>query len=556
VALKPRHGVVILWGAVGATLAGAGPAVAPPAGGTSITRVSVDSSGAQGNGFSLDAAISADGRVVAFDSDASNLVPGDTNAATDILVHDRATGQTSRVSVDSTGAQANDDSFFPAMSADGGFVAFESLASNLVPGDTNAEKDVFVNDLQTGQTSRVSIDGDGVQGNLDSRFPAISGDGRFVAFESFAYNLAAGDTDDGALDVFVHDRQTGETVKVSVNSSGAGGDAAGSSDPAISANGGFVAFRSSASDLVAGDTNSRADIFVHDLTTAQTSRVSVDSTGDQANGDSSFPRLNADGRSVSFQSQASDLVAGDTNGVADVFIHDRQAGQTIRASLDGSGGQGNGASVAPTITANGRSVAFHSQATNLAAGDTNGVLDVFVRNTQTGETTRVSVNGSGAEGNGSSRFPAISGDGHFVAFHSNASNLVAGDTNGAADVFVHDRGDVLDVVVNGQTRAAAGDRTVVAKVTNAGSTAITVSDADVAWSIRVGASACDGSGNLTTGSIEPLNPGSTTLEPGRSATFRYRWTFGAGEVSSGTGIAYRAVFTPFGWGDCEFEVAR
>jgi hypothetical protein len=540
-------------------LAAAAPALAPPAGGPSTTRVSVDSTGTQGNDFSGDSTMSADGRLAAFHSEASNLVAGDTNGALDVFAHDRQTGETTRVSVASDGAQGNDESRFPAISADGRFVAFESFATNLVAGDTNDESDVFLHDLQTDETTRVSVASDAGQGNSESRDPAISADGRFVAFESFATNLVAGDTDDGNVGIYVRDRQDGQTTKVSVDSSGAGGDDGLSLHPSISDDGRFVVFDSGATDLVVGDANGEDDVFVHDRDTAETTSVSVDGSGGQGNGDSNFPAINADGRFVTFQSNASNLVAGDANGVLDAFVHDRQTGETTIASVTSTGAQGNGNSGAVAISADGGSVAFHSNASNLVAGDTNGVLDVFVHDRGNGQTTRVSVDSSGAEGNASSRFADISADGRFVAFHSNASNLVAGDTNSAVDVFVHDRGEAfaaLEVIANGPTRAAAGDRTIAARVTNRGATPLMVSDTDVDWFIRVGASACDGSGNLSTGAVVAKNPGSTTLGPGQSTTFRYQWTYGTDEVSPGTGVAYRAVFTPFGWAGCEFQVAR
>jgi Tol biopolymer transport system component len=224
------------------------------------TRVSVASDGAQGNGDSECPSISADGRYVAFASLASNLVPGDTNGRMDIFVHDRLTGQTTRVSVASDGTEGNGDSGFPSISADGRYVAFASLASNLVPGDTNGTWDVFVHDRLTGQTTRVSVASGGAQGNGDSRFPSISADGRYVAFQSYASNLVPGDTN-GVLDVFVHDRLTGQTTRVSVASDGTQGDSY-SFGSSISADGRYVAFASYASNLVPGDTNGWADVFV------------------------------------------------------------------------------------------------------------------------------------------------------------------------------------------------------------------------------------------------------------------------------------------------------
>jgi Tol biopolymer transport system component len=283
-----------------------------------VQRVSVASDGAQGNGDSFDNSISADGRYIAFASRASNLVAGDTNGKQDIFVHDRLTGQTTRVSVASDGAQGNGDSGQPVISADGRFVAFYSSASNLVPGDTNGVEDVFVHDRLTGQTTRVSVASDGAQGNGPSWGPSISADGRFVAFESRASNLVPGDTN-GTTDVFVHDRHTGQTMRVSVASDGREGNSY-SWLARISADGRFVVFTSDASNLVAGDTNGTWDVFVHDRLTGQTTMVSVASDGTPGNGRSIGVSISGDGRFVAFMSEASNLVAGDTNGTWDVFV--------------------------------------------------------------------------------------------------------------------------------------------------------------------------------------------------------------------------------------------
>ncbi|MGH2537869.1 MAG: TolB family protein, partial [Candidatus Promineifilaceae bacterium] len=197
------------------------------------------------------------------------------------------------MSIASDGAQGNDGSYYPSISADGRYVAFYSDAWNLVGGDTNGTWDVFVHDRDTGQTSRVSVASDGAQGDNHSGAPSISADGRYVAFNSVASNLVGGDTN-GAYDIFVHDRDTGQTSRVSIASDGAQGNES-SGVPAISADGRYVAFYSEASNLVGGDTNGYLDVFVHDRDTGQTSRASVASDGAQANGASYFPAISADG---------------------------------------------------------------------------------------------------------------------------------------------------------------------------------------------------------------------------------------------------------------------
>ena len=370
-------------------------------------RASVSSAGVQGNSFSdtsYPPALSADGRYVAFQSNASNLVSGDTNGTWDAFVLDRTNGVVTRVSVSSSGVQGNAlTANRVSISADGRFVAFASSASNLVSGDTNNAADIFVYDRQAGTTTRASVATDGTQANSQSFEPALSGDGRYVAFESDASNLAAGDTN-GAYDVFVHDLQTGQTVRVT--DVAAGGPSNGAFGPSISADGRFVAFSSGAPNLVPGDTNGADDVFVQDLVTGATVRASVATDGTQGNDLSFQAALSADGRYVTFYSQASNLVAGDTNGRQDVFVHDMQTGQTTRVSVSSNGVQGNSDSFAPSLSADGRYVAFRSSASNLVPGDTNAVEDVFVYDRQTALTSRVSVANDGTQGNGVSLFRA------------------------------------------------------------------------------------------------------------------------------------------------------
>ena len=351
---------------------------------------------------------------------------------------DASLGTTEAVSMDSAGNLANGTSTSPAISADGRFIAFVSAASNLVPGDTNGESDIFVHDRQTGATNRVSVDGTGSQADGSSGEPTISADGRFVAFMSAAANLVPGDAN-GEGDIIVHDRRTGATQRVSVDSGG--GQANGSSgSPSISANGRFVAFVSAASGLVPGDTNGESDVFVHDRQTGTTERVSVDSAGDQGNGGSASPSISADGRYVAFTSAANNFAPGDAGGGSDVFVRDREIAVTERVSGNSAGNAADGSSEAPAISADGRFVAFQSKATNLVPRDFNRDQDIFVHDRQTGVTERVSVDSKGSQGDSGSSEPAISSDGRFVAFASAARRLVPGDTNRRQDAFVHDRG--------------------------------------------------------------------------------------------------------------------
>jgi Tol biopolymer transport system component len=355
----------------------------------------------------------------------------------DIFVRDRQTGTTTRLSKSSAGVQGNGDSYPHSISPDGRDVAFNSRATNLVPGDTNGVSDIFVRDRQNGTTTRISKSSAGVQGDAESSDPSISPDGRYVAFNSRATNLVPGDTN-GAWDIFVRDRQTGTTLRVSKNTTGAQGNDA-SYSPSISSDGRFVAFDSTATNLVTGDTNGREDVFVRDRQNGTTARVSRNSAGVQGNDPSYSPSLSSDGRYVAFYSYASNLVAGDTNAAIDIFVRDRQVGKTTRVSKNTTGGQGNSGSYDPVITSDGRFVVFYSSATNLVPGDTNGVEDIFVRDRRTGTTTRVSTSSAGVQGDGDSSDSVISANGRYVAFVSAATNLVTGDTNGEEDIFVRDR---------------------------------------------------------------------------------------------------------------------
>ncbi|MGI5522832.1 S8 family serine peptidase [Micromonospora sp. CA-259024] len=344
-----------------------------------VERISVSTEGVEGNGVSGDSSPSRDGRIVAFYSDASNLVPDDTNDEADIFVRDRAAGTTVRVSRASDGTQSNGRSSVPSLSTDGRFVAYDSSASNLVAGDTNGQNDIFVFDRETGTTQRVSVASGGGQSDGYSAGSSISADGRYVAFISYASNLVADDTN-GTVDVFVHDRLTGATQRVSVTAKGEQGNSR-SLNPSISGDGRYVAFGTDA-PLVPEDTNGGTDIFVRDRVSGVTERVSVASGGGESArwSMSTEPSISADGRYVAFQSTAANLVEGDTNGQVDVFLHDRQTDRTemVSAPLPGvASGPGMTGQVA--LSGDGRYAAFASGATNLVEGDTNGGMDIFSR---------------------------------------------------------------------------------------------------------------------------------------------------------------------------------
>ncbi len=401
---------------------------------TILTRVSVNSLGKEGDRFSINPSISADGRFITFESTATNLVIGDTNKKSDIFVRDRLTEITTRISVNSTGNKGDFDAFNPAISADGRFVAFESNSTNLVAADTNNISDIFLHDRLNGTTTRISVGSTGQEGDRPSLNPSISADGRFVAFESNSTNLVAGDTNNNS-DIFVRDRLTNITTRLSINSTGTQGNI-GSFNPSISADGSFVAFDSLADNLVAADTNSTRDIFVHEIPTNTTTRVSVNSSQNQGNFGSISAVISADGCFIAFESNASNLVAADTNGTSDIFVHDRLSNITSMASINSTGDRANRSSFKPSISADGRLVAFDSLADNLAAADTNGTNDIFVRDRDTATTTRISVNSQGQGADITSFNPAISATANVIAFDSFATNLLPQDTNSSRDVFI------------------------------------------------------------------------------------------------------------------------
>ncbi len=425
-----------------------------------LTRISLTPSGSQANGNSglwnaLSAQVfSGDGRRIVFETLATDIVPGDTNGVVlDAVMRDLFAGTTTRVSLTTTGTQQASGNVLAAnLSADGRYVFFAGLGT-FVPNDTNNQNDVFRRDLLTGDVIRVTTDSAGGQiSSMAGTAFSNSADGRYVVFGSAATTLVVGDTNNQP-DVFRKDLITGAVERVSTATGGAQ-VSAGSSDASISADGRYVVFSSVGSSLVAGDTNAVQDIFVKDMVTGVTTRVSTDSVGGQANGASSVARISADGRFVTFTSAANNLVAGDTNGASDVFRKDLLTGSIVRVSTDSSGAQATGGvSDIARISADGRFVAFRSDATNLVTGDTNARSDVFLKDLNTGAITRVTVDGqtlSQITGPGTIFDLAISADGRFVAIDTENNTLVPGDTV-TGDVFIYDsyRGAVQNGLSDG-----------------------------------------------------------------------------------------------------------
>ena len=391
-------------------------------------RVSVSSDQKEGDRPSWTAGISANGRYVAFTSQATNLVPGDTNERQDAFVVDRRTGRTQRVSVSSVGAQAkpteNPDGGSAALgiSGDGRYVLFRSDAANLVPGDRNGKSDAFVRDRATDKTRRIPLAGvGGVPAGV------LSANGRYAVVQA-------------ADNLYRYDLRRSRLLRLTAGANG------WSDSPSVSADGRYVAFTSIASNLVRSDTNKLPDVFIRDVLTGKTTRVSVTSAGRQGTGKrysngSNAPAISSDGRYVAFHSDLTNLVRGDTNGVFDIFVHDRVTGKTQRVSVSNTGRQANAESGGgESFSADGRYVAFSSLATNLVANDRNDITDVFIRDLKQNRTRLVSLgmHGQGDDASWVGLGAAFTHDDRYLLFASWAANLVPGDTNGVADVFVRD----------------------------------------------------------------------------------------------------------------------
>lgn len=397
----------------------------------------------------LNPAVSATGRYVTFNT----FIPGTPEGQ--VYVRDQSTNRTELISVNADGQPGNGISDLARTTPDGRYVVFSSLADNLVPDDTNGAGDIFLYDRQRNSVERVNVASDGTESNgFSTLYPSVSTDGRYVVFNTDADNLAPNDFN-LSEDVFLRDRVRGTTERISTAQDGS---AAGGVAVSMSPDGRYIAYISSSGDLVANDTNGARDAFVYDRRTQRTELVSIASDGTQAEVPPRVSPLtlvfdaeiSPDGRYVVFSSKADNLVANDTNGQTDVFVHDRTRRTTERVSLASDGSEGNAASAYAALSFGGRYVVFHSSADNLVTNDTNGQTDVFVHDRTQRTTKRVSVAADGTGGNRASGLitqredtfffiisePGIDWLGRTTAFESSASNLVPDDTNEQADIFV------------------------------------------------------------------------------------------------------------------------
>lgn len=400
-----------------------------------VELCSISSAGTQADAASFVGSVDNSGTRVVFQSIASNLVPGDTLGFSDVFLRDRATGTTVALSASNGGTLGNQPSFQPQISGDGRWVVFASWAYDLMPGDLNNKCDIYRRDLQTGQIAIVSRSGAGLQASGDSRNPSISEDGARIAFASEATNLVAGDTN-GFDDIFVVDVATGLVRRVSLAMGGAETNFHNYT-PKLSADGNFVAFVSAATNLTPSDTNGRSDVFVHEIATGVTTLASGTPTGGVGNDGSDNVFLSRDGRFVAFSSQATNLTNDLPNALfIHPFRHDRLLNSTVRIDLTATGVFANKNAFPIGVSQDGRYVWFRSSANQLSLGDVNGKADVFVRDVQLGVNTKLTQGYNGAPTQVDTDAGAISQDAAYLVIDSRTPNLIPSDVNNLGDVFV------------------------------------------------------------------------------------------------------------------------
>ncbi len=429
-----------------------------------ILLVSRSTSGDFGNGSSHGPCISADGRYVAFSSPSSNFVEGDSGeyeTDTDIFRKDMETGEIILCSASSTGERGNIGSEKPSISADGRYVAFESYSSNFVPGDNNDSTDIFRKDLATGELLCCSTSASGEVGDANSELPSLSANGRYVAFQSSSGNLIPEDLvihERGVDFIWDHlyrkDLQSGDILHCFPNSAIGEIDAAGGS-PSISTDGRYIAFNAGASGLItSGSTNEYSSIVRKDFETGEISGCSRSSSGEEANGSCTSAMISADGRFVAFESDASNLTSADNEGIYNIYRKDLETGDITCCSTSTDGVMANHHCGDPSISSDGRYVTFFTASTNLGYRNRLGERrNVYRKDNLTGDITLCSCSASKEAGSGTSEYPAISADGRYVVFESDSDNLVDDDP-GAEDPMArnHNRVQVYRKDLGGNAR--------------------------------------------------------------------------------------------------------
>lgn len=432
---------------------------APTANG--IIRVSNNTSGMVSNGTAYRPHISRDGQYIVYESEATDLISGDSNGQGDIFLYSVASGSLSRISEPSGGGESNNWSRDPSTSETGLYTVFTSNASNLVVNDTNGFSDIFVYNRANNQLKRVSVASNGTQADLFSNNPAISANGRFIVFMSAAQNLTTLPHPLVNYQVFLHDRNPDKdavwdepgqilTVPVSINDSGdlANNFAGFTGRLAVSDDGMTIAFTSEATNLVPNDTNGVADVFIHrrdpdhngvpdEPGKTETIRISVSSSGAQGNDYSFDPQMDSDGDLIVFTSLASNLVSGDTNGREDVLVYNRITGTTQRVSVSSSGAQSPGGGGAPDISADGRYVTFHGNDSTLTSPTCLSMLDcVYRHDRQTGSTELITFQPDGSPSGGHTYQPSMGEGGNKIVFLSENGYLVGNSSNNKTNVYL------------------------------------------------------------------------------------------------------------------------
>jgi Tol biopolymer transport system component len=405
------------------------------------------------------------GRYEVFSSDASNLVEGVGNGYRQIYMRDRQTGEITLVSVgidgEPAGGDCSDGTRRASISANGRYVVFDSDATNLVDMEFQGEHQVYVRDLQEGVTTLVSLGYDGKMGDYCAKEASISADGSYIVYGSNSSNILEGVAGSNLRQIFLYERATGTTTLISANSDGDQGNKC-SRSPVISADGQHVAFDSNATNLLADAVPSGVSyVYLRNIQTGVITLVSEGHDGSDPDADSYNPNISADGRYVAFYSYASNLVEGVAyNSNYHIYLRDMQEEVTTLVSVGYDGNPGNGHSYYPSISADGRYVAFYSNAKNLVDREyPDESNQIYLRDMQAEVTTLVSVGYDGNPGNNSSSGPLVSADGGRVYFYSAASNLMEGVDSGYSQVYAWDRvAGILEIIsVNSSGDAGNGD---------------------------------------------------------------------------------------------------
>lgn len=425
-----------MWAATGGVAIALAVVLAPPAAAASddLTLASTSDSGVNSDRFSKLPSLSAEGSTVAFESEATNLDPADSDMIRDIYVKDLVSGDIILASTSDTGVKGNGESRNATLSADGTTVAFESKATNLDPADTDVRWDVYVKDVTGGDIALASTSDIGIKGNDDSAEPSLSADGSTVAFNSYANNLDPADLDFG-WDVYVKDLASGDIMVASTSNTGTKGNYPSGAHLSLSADAGRVAFFSLASNLHPWDNDTVGDVYVKDLVTGEIVLASTSDDGVKGNAGSGQPTLSADGSTVAFMSMATNLDPGDTDSYYDIYVKDVDGWEIQLASTSDEDVKSNNVNWSPDLSADGTTVAFQSGATNLDPADTSTNWDVYVKDLASGDILLASTADDGTHGNGISLSASMSANGSTVAFYS-TSPLDEADTDSDDDVYV------------------------------------------------------------------------------------------------------------------------